>query len=567
MTANKVKLMKKLTSFALMTASVVALSGCVTEVPVAQAPPPPAPVVVDTTGGLSPACGEVLRLSQAGTSQDVILAYVQNASGPFYVGADQIVYLQNNGVSQGVITAMLNHDQALRAQGVPVTAPVVAAPPVATPPPVYVSSPPPDVAYFYDDLKPYGAWIQADGIGWCWQPTVVVSSPAWRPYCDAGHWVYTDAGWYWQSDYSWGWAPFHYGRWQQSDRCGWVWVPDRVWGPSWVVWRTQGDYCGWAPLPPHADFDAHLGWRFNGVSVAVNFDFGLHPDHFTFVNYSDFNAHDLGHRRLDQPQVTKIYNNTTIINNYVVNNNTVINQGVRVDRVAQATHTNIRQVTIRDVPASTAAASHSQAAGTEVAYRAQLKAPARPTTEMVAQTVDDRHPVVAHSTAASVPSRQVHTAPQSNPATQASAPGRPYQPATGTSVAATTHPAPQPVTRPTPSTGAAPTAPVAHATTQPKPPTRTTTAFLPAPKPAPTVPKVAMNEPGSAPGGINSQLHPLRMGAQTPSPGAEPPNPHVYQPKSARQAAETHALPNGNSRQAPNAHAANAGKGQQKNAE
>jgi hypothetical protein len=336
------------------------------------------------------------------------------------------------------------------------------------------------------------------------------------------------------------------------------------------VWRTQGDYCGWAPLPPHADFDAHLGWRFNGVSVAVNFDFGLHPDHFTFVRYGDFDAHDLGHRRLDQPQVTKIYNNTTIINNYVVNNNTVINQGVRVDRVAQATHTNIRQVQIHDVPASTAAANHSHGQnGTEVAYRTELKTPARPTTEMVAQKVDDRHPVVAHSTAA----HQVHSAPQSTAPGQATTPSRPYQPAPGTSVAAA-HTAPppsaeqhpfNPVTRPAPNTGTAPTAPAAHTAPQPKPPTRTTTAFLPAPKPAPTVPKVAMNEPGTAPGGNNSQLHPLRIGAQTPSGGAGVANnPHVYQPKSAHQAAETRGLPNGNSRQAPNAHAANPAKEQQK---
>ena len=558
--------MNKLTSFGMMIAGAVALSGCVTEVPVAQTPPPPTPVVV-AAPGLSPASGEVLRLSQSGTSQDVILAYVQTSGGLFDVNADQIVYLQNNGVSQPVITAMLNHDQALRAQSVPVapTAPSVAVAPSDTPPPVYVSSPPAEVAYFYDELKPYGAWIQVNGIGWCWQPQVVVSSPAWRPYCDAGRWVYTDAGWYWQSDYSWGWAPFHYGRWQMHDGCGWVWVPDRVWGPSWVVWRTEGDHCGWAPLPPHADFDLHTGWRFNGVSVAVNFDFGLHANSFTFVNYSDFNAHDLGHRRLDQPQVTKIYNNTTIINNYVVNNNTVINQGIHVDRVAQATHTNIRQVPVHDAPAG---APHSQ--GSEVAYRTQLKAPARPTTEMVAQKVDDRHPVVAHSTAASLPARPVHTATQSNPPTQTTTPGRPYQTAPATSVAAA-HPSPQPATRPTPSTGTAPTAPVAHGTAQPKPPTRTTTAFLPAPKPAPTVPKVAMNEPGTPSGGNHSQLHPLTIGTQSAGSGAEggtdAPNPHVYQPKSGRQAAETHALPNEKSHQAANAHSANQGKGQQKNAE
>ena len=100
---------------------------------------------------------------------------------------------------------------------------------------------PPDVSYFYNDLSPYGSWVNLEGYGWCWQPRAVVVSPGWRPYCDGGYWVYSDAGWYWQSTYSWGWAPFHYGRWYAHPRCGWVWMPDRVWGPAWVTWRTGGD--------------------------------------------------------------------------------------------------------------------------------------------------------------------------------------------------------------------------------------------------------------------------------------------------------------------------------------
>ena len=144
-------------------------------------------------------------------------------------------------------------------------APVAQPPPGAAPPPAYVTSPPADVSYFYNDLSPYGSWVNLDGYGWCWQPRAVVVSPGWRPYCDGGYWVYSDAGWYWQSSYSWGWAPFHYGRWYAHPRCGWVWTPDRVWGPAWVTWRVAGDSCGWAPLPPHAEFDVRLGWRFNGV--------------------------------------------------------------------------------------------------------------------------------------------------------------------------------------------------------------------------------------------------------------------------------------------------------------
>ena len=79
-------------------------------------------------------------------------------------------------------------------------------------------------------------------------------------------------------------------------RCGWVWTPDRVWGPAWVTWRSTGDVCGWAPLPPRAEFDVRLGWRYNGVSVGASFGFGLGSDAFLFVGFGDFYHRDL-HRR------------------------------------------------------------------------------------------------------------------------------------------------------------------------------------------------------------------------------------------------------------------------------
>ena len=111
-------------------------------------------------------------------------------------------------------------------------------------------------------------------------------------------------------------------------RCGWVWTPDRVWGPAWVTWRAGGDACGWAPLPPHAEFDVRLGWRFNGVSVGASFDFGLGIGAFAFVSFGDFCSHDLGHHCLPPARVTTIYRQTTIINNYAVNNNTIVHRGI-----------------------------------------------------------------------------------------------------------------------------------------------------------------------------------------------------------------------------------------------
>ena len=317
----------------------------------------------DSTVSLSAAAADVVKMAQGGVGDDVVLAYIQNSQAPFNLSADNVVYLGDIGFSPAVITAMLDHDKSLPAQNnynqqlyTPANPGQPAAPPAgSTPPPAYVSDAPDDVGYFYNDLAPYGSWVNLDDYGWCWQPTVVAINGQWRPYCDSGHWVYSDAGWFWNSDYSWGWAPFHYGRWIRHNRVGWVWFPDRVWGPAWVTWRVAGDDCGWAPLPLHATFDINTGFRFNGASVGVNYDFGLLPGLFTFVALNDFCQPDLARRCLPPVEVNRVfYNHATIINNYVVGKDKlIVNNGIPVERVRQATRAALQPVAIRDVPAGT----------------------------------------------------------------------------------------------------------------------------------------------------------------------------------------------------------------------
>ncbi len=428
---------------------------------------PPISTVAPAQVTLSPGAAEVVKLAQSGVSDDVVLAYVQNSQAAFTLSSDNVVYLKDVGLSPAVITAMLNHDSALNhlpqytydqklypatnppPAPTPVPPPDMAQaatdqPPVATPdqtaqPPVYDNNPPPEVNYFYNDLSPYGSWVNLPGYGWCWQPSTVVINHGWRPYCDGGHWIYSDAGWFWQSDYSWGWAPFHYGRWRLDERCGWVWFPDRVWGPAWVTWRSSGDHCGWAPLPLHAVFDVGGGFRFNGVHVGANFDFGLGVNLFTFVGVGDFCDHDVWRHRLPPAEVTRIYNHTTIINNYTVENKMVVNRGIDVNRVSEASHTTIQRVSVRDVRAG----GEIPRGGAGVVYRHELGAPVR-TGPIVAQRLDDRHPVIQHNTVAAVhvesrvtpvntvphpqpaprapqtmqPQREIHTTPQSPPGNQ-----------------------------------------------------------------------------------------------------------------------------------------------------
>ena len=545
-------------------------------------PPPPenstAPSV-SPAPSISPAASDVVRMAEAGTSEDVLVAYVKNSNSRYELSADQILYLRDVGLTSPVITAMLNRDSELKTQPQAAPTPASAPPsqpgpppqpaPVTDPPPAptgansapveaprtpptslqpalmeatapaYVSSPPVEVSYFYDSLSPYGTWVQLDGVGWCWQPRAVVVNRAWQPYCNSGHWVYTDAGWFWQSDYSWGWAPFHYGRWHLHERCGWVWLPDRVWGPAWVTWRYEHDHCGWAPLPPHADFDVHVGFRFNGVHVASSFDFGLHPAQFTFISLHDFNNHDYAHHRLPPTQVTQIYNHTTVINNYVVNNNTVVNQGIKVEHVQEATHTEVKKVAIRDTPALTPGSAPRAAGKNELAvYRPELKAPAKPVT-MVAQKVDDRHPVIQHAPIAP-PKSQRPLVAESTTSNNRGSQERMSRPGTDRTTSSTQA---QQANRP------AHPADSASATTSARNTAQVNTANTASPANGPAKrPEMDRSQPNhtSAPsqGASGQQYYPLRTGSTDTShtsPGQS--SQAYYPPKSQHQANEARGLP------------------------
>ena len=131
-----------------------------------------------------------------------------------------------------------------------------------------VTAPPPNdgVSYqtFYDELSPYGHWINNPDYGYVWMPD---TDPGFLPYATNGHWVYSDEGWTWASDYAWGWAAFHYGRWFYEDGYGWMWVPGHEWAPAWVSWRRGDDVYGWAPLSP----DVNAGASFSNYNPPANY--------------------------------------------------------------------------------------------------------------------------------------------------------------------------------------------------------------------------------------------------------------------------------------------------------
>lgn len=154
---------------------------------------------------------------------------------------------------------------------------------------------------FYDELSPYGDWIDYPEYGYTWRPRL---GSDFRPYSTNGNWVYADDSWMWNSDYDWGWAPFHYGRWFNDPFYGWLWVPGYDWSPAWVSWRGGGDYYGWAPIRP-------------GISISIGFgNYNPPYDYWTFAPCRYMTSPFISRYYHPFRNNINIFNRTTIINNY-----------------------------------------------------------------------------------------------------------------------------------------------------------------------------------------------------------------------------------------------------------
>lgn len=189
---------------------------------------------------------------------------------------------------------------------------------------------------FYDELSPYGEWVEYPRYGYVWIPD---AGPDFMPYSTQGQWIYTDYGWTWVSNYEWGWAPFHYGRWDYDNYYGWLWVPDNQWGPSWVTWVRSDGYYGWQPMQP-------------GISISLSFgrDYRSDYNHWTFVRDRDFERPDIQRYYIDRSDNSRIMQNYTVINqtyNDRSRNTTYISGPARED-VQRVTGRKVRSVDIRE---------------------------------------------------------------------------------------------------------------------------------------------------------------------------------------------------------------------------
>jgi hypothetical protein len=88
----------------------------------------PAPVDVNAGVHLPYGAAEVVKLSQAQISDDIIINYIQNSGTIYNLGPNEMVALKNQGVSDRVINAMISQRNIVAAQPAPQPAPQPAAP-------------------------------------------------------------------------------------------------------------------------------------------------------------------------------------------------------------------------------------------------------------------------------------------------------------------------------------------------------------------------------------------------------------------------------------------------------
>jgi hypothetical protein len=104
------------------------------EVGAPQAPPVPAP-----PSPFSAWTKEIIKMARAGVGDEVLLTYIDSA-GTFNLGADEIVYLRDLGVSSQVMVAMIQHDSDIVSGALPLTMTAPPATDVPTPMLVAINS-------------------------------------------------------------------------------------------------------------------------------------------------------------------------------------------------------------------------------------------------------------------------------------------------------------------------------------------------------------------------------------------------------------------------------------------
>ena len=129
------------------------------------------------------ATSKVVQLAQAKLNDDTIIAYIKSCGNSYNLDADQIIYLNQQGISEAVITAMLTQPRA-----------GVALPTTPAPPPVdsagYPAPVSPDAAYVpaVPDATDYSTPYYYNDQPYYYYPTYVSYPPVIYYYGVGGGW-------------------------------------------------------------------------------------------------------------------------------------------------------------------------------------------------------------------------------------------------------------------------------------------------------------------------------------------------------------------------------------------
>ena len=118
----------------------------------ASAPSAPAPApAVAAPLKLPYGVADIIKLSRAQVSEDIIVKYIQNSGTIYTLGPQEIVYLRDQGVSDRVVHVMLDQRKNATEVAAQAAAPATVSPtpqvaPVYNEPaPAYLEAPPPEV--------------------------------------------------------------------------------------------------------------------------------------------------------------------------------------------------------------------------------------------------------------------------------------------------------------------------------------------------------------------------------------------------------------------------------------
>jgi len=135
---------------------------------------------------------KILQLAQAKVSPDTIIAFINNSGNRYALNAEQIIYLHQQGVSDAILTAMLNTSRT--GWSMPAK---TAPPPVAYVQPVPNTSVSYSEPYYYDYYQSYYYYYPA----YAWYPPLTFSfswggvwGRGWLP--GGGHGSGPSRGWY-----------------------------------------------------------------------------------------------------------------------------------------------------------------------------------------------------------------------------------------------------------------------------------------------------------------------------------------------------------------------------------